>query len=83
MGWPQLDTASRVGLVATVAAVLGLLVPPVGVVSAVAGGAFSGVAAYRARQSGSRNGVALACAAVSVAVILLLIVGSAIYAALD
>ena len=79
--WRQLDFPTRAGFVAVVIAVLGVLVPPISVTIAVVAIAFSGTAVSRAHRRRERNRVALLCLAVSVGLIILIVVGSAIYAA--
>src|SRR5687767_7919889 len=44
VAWKQLDFPTRAGLVATVMAVLGALIPPISVISALVAIAFSGTA---------------------------------------
>ena len=80
MDWRQLDLPTKVGLVATVLAVLGVVLPPIGVSSALVAIAFSGTAVYRAHRVGTRNRAALLCLAVSSGLVVLVVVGSAIYA---
>jgi hypothetical protein len=77
----RLDFPTRAGVVATVMAVLGVLIPPIGVASALAAIAFAGTAVSRARRRRERNGVALLCLAVSAGLIVLIVVGNAIYSA--
>jgi hypothetical protein len=79
--WKQLDFPTRAGLVATVMAVLGALIPPISVMSALVAIAFSGTAVQRARRRRQSNPVARLCLVVSVAVVALIIVGSAIFSA--
>jgi hypothetical protein len=83
MEWKQLDLLTRAGFVATVMAVLGVLVPPVSLASALVAIVCSGVAVVRARRSATENRVAVWCLRVSIALVVLVAVGSAIYAALD
>ena len=78
--WRQLDFPTRAGFVASVMAVLGVLIPPISLASAVVAIAFSGTAVWRARKVGARNRVALACLAASAGLLVLVVVGSAIYA---
>ncbi|MGF1600300.1 MAG: hypothetical protein ACFCVK_25945 [Acidimicrobiales bacterium] len=79
--WQRLDFPTRAGVVATVLAVLGVLIPPIGVTSGVVAIVFSAVAAYRARGSRRSNPVAKICLAVSAGLIVLVVAGNAIYAA--
>ncbi|MEP7201935.1 MAG: hypothetical protein ABI894_04955 [Ilumatobacteraceae bacterium] len=81
MDWRQLDFPTRAAFVATVMALLGVLVPPISVASALIAIAFSGSAVHRARRRRERNRVALICLAVSGGLVVLVIVGSAIYSA--
>lgn len=81
MDWRRLDFATRAGFVATAMAVLGVLVPPISMASALAAIGFSGTALLRSRRRGSPNRVALLCLVVSVGLIVLVVLGSAIYAA--
>lgn len=80
MDWQLLDLPTRVGLVATVIAVLAVVVPPVSVASALVAVAFSGAAVRRARGGGRQNRVAGYCLTVSIGLLVLVVVGSAIYA---
>jgi NO-binding membrane sensor protein with MHYT domain len=77
--WKQLDFPTRAGLVATVMAVLGALIPPVSVMSALVAIAFSGTALWRARRRGQSNRVARLCLVVSVVLVAVVVIGSAIY----
>jgi hypothetical protein len=79
--WRQLDFPSRAGLVATVLAILGVVVPPISVASALVAIAFSGTAVHRAHRGGTRNRVALLCVGVSVGLVVVVVVGNVIYAA--
>lgn len=81
MDWQQLDVPTRVGFVATVMAVIGLIVPPIGVASAIVAIVFSGVGWRRARERGQTNPIALRCLIGSAALIVLVVVGNAIYSA--
>ena len=83
MAWRQLDVPTRVGAVATVMALAGVVIPPIGVTSAVVAIGFSATAVLRARRRNESNRVALICLIVSIAVIVLVVIGNAIYAALD
>lgn len=77
----QLDFPTRVGLIATVVAVLGVLIPPISVVSALVAIAFSGIAWWRAHQRGEANPVARFCLLGCVALVAVIIVGNAFYSA--
>ena len=79
--WKQLDLPTRAGFVASVMAVLGVLVPPISLASALVAIAFSGVGWQRARHRGETNSVAKFCLAGCVALVVVVIVGSAIYSA--
>ena len=79
MDWKQLDFPTRAGFVATVMGVLGALIPPLGVASALVAIAFSGTAALRARRRRRPNPVARLCLVVSIAVVLVILLGSAAY----
>jgi uncharacterized membrane protein YidH (DUF202 family) len=81
MDWKQLDFPTRAGLVATVMAILGVIVPPISVASALVAIAFSGTAVARARRRQQPNPVARLCLLASVALVVLIVVGSAIYSA--
>jgi hypothetical protein len=75
----QLDFPTRAGLVASVTAILGVLIPPISVASALVAIAFSGTAWWRAHQRGEANPVARLCLLGCVALVTLIIVGSALY----
>jgi hypothetical protein len=81
MLWHQRDLATRAGFVATVLAVLGVLIPPFAVASALVAVGFAGTAVIRARRRGETNRLGSLCLAVSGALIVVIVVGSAIYAA--
>jgi hypothetical protein len=83
MAWRQLDVPTRVGVVATVIAVSGASIPPLGVASAVVAIGFSATAVLRGRRRNQSNRVALICLVVSIGLIVLIIIGNAIYAATD
>lgn len=83
IAWKQLDLLTRTAFVATVIAVLGVVVPPVSLAGAVVAIVCSGVAVVRSRRSGAANRMAQWCLAVSTGLVVLVVVGSAIYAALD
>ncbi len=81
MNWKQLDFPTRAGVVATVMAILGALIPPISVTSALVAIAFSGTAVHRAHRRRQSNPVARTCLVVSVALVVVVVLGSAIYAA--
>ena len=62
-------------------AVLGVLVPPVSVASACVAIAFSGVGWQRSRSRGEVNRVARLCTIGCTALVVLVVVGSAVYGA--
>jgi hypothetical protein len=62
-----------------VIAVLGVLIPPISVMSALVAIAFSGAAWQRGRRRGESNPVARFCLLGCVALVALVIVGSALY----
>ncbi len=62
-------------------AVLGVIVPPISLASAVVAIAFSGIGWQRARHRGEANPVAKFCFAGCLALVVVIIVGSAIYSA--
>ena len=72
---------TKAGLVATGLAAPAVLIPPIGVACALLAMACSGAAVYRARRAGARNRVALLSLAVSTGLVVLVVIGSAIYAA--
>ena len=76
-----LDSLTKAGLIAAVLAVPAILIPPIGVACALVALACSGAALYRARRAGARNRVALLSLAGSAGLIVLVLIGSAIYAA--
>lgn len=76
-----LDALTKAGLVAAVLAVPTLLIPPIGVACTLVAIACSGAAVYQARRAGVRNRVALLSLAVSAGLVVLVLIGSAIYAA--
>jgi hypothetical protein len=81
MDWKRLDFPTRAGLVATVMAILGALIPPISVASAFVAIAFSGTAVQLARRRGQSNRVARLCLVVSIALVVVILLGSAIYGA--
>ena len=66
---------------AGVVAVVGVLVPPISLASALVAIVFSGIGWRRARRRGEANPVAKFCLAACVALVVVIIVGSAIYSA--
>jgi hypothetical protein len=83
MEWRELDFPTRAGVVAVVIAVVAVVVPPISVTSAVVAAVLSGTAIRRAHRRAEPNRIARLCLAVSVGLIVLIIVGSAIYALAD
>ncbi len=81
MDWKQLDFPTRAGLVATVVAIVGVVIPPISVMSALVAVAFSATAVRRARRRRQSNPVARLCLVVSGALVALIILGNAIYSA--
>ena len=81
MDWKRLDVPTRAGFVASVMAVLGVIVPPISLASALVAIAFSGIGWQRARRRGEANSVAKFCFAGCVVLVILVIVGNAIYSA--
>ena len=81
MTWTQLDFPTRAGLVAAVFAVVAVLIPPISVMSGVVAIAFSGTALQRSRRLRKPNPVAKLCLLGSIALVGLIILGSAIYSA--
>ncbi|MDH4144516.1 MAG: hypothetical protein OEY23_05030 [Acidimicrobiia bacterium] len=81
MDWAELDLPTRVGAVATIIAVLGLLVPPIGLASACVGGVVSGTAWRRSRRRGTSNRTASLCTIGCAALVVLIVVGNLVYAA--
>jgi len=75
----QLDFPTRAGLVASVTAILGVLIPPIAVMSALVAIAFSGTAWWRAHRWAEPNPVARFCFLGCVALLVLIFVGSALY----
>ncbi|MGZ8748431.1 MAG: hypothetical protein ACXWZ2_15835 [Mycobacterium sp.] len=81
VNWTQLDFPTRAGFIATIMAILGVLVPPASVASACVAIAFSGFGWQRSRRRGESNRVARLCAIGCTALVVLIIVGSAVYGA--
>lgn len=81
MNWQELDFPSRAGFVAGVAAVIMLIVPPLFMLCAVVAIGFSGIGWRRSRQRGSANPVARFVLLANTVLIVLVVIGSAIYAA--
>ena len=81
MNWRELDFATRAGVVAAAMAVLGLVIPPLGLSSALVAIAFSSVGWRRSHRRGQPNPVALFCIAGCVALVIMVVGGSALYAA--
>ena len=79
MNWQELDFPTRAGFIAGVMAVIGLIVPPLSIASAVVAIGFSGVGWQRSRTQGQANPVAKYVLLVSTALIVLVVVGNAIY----
>jgi hypothetical protein len=83
MIWARLDGPTKSGVIATVLAVLGLAFPLLAVTSAVVAVACSGAALARSRRRDEANRVAQICLAISLGIIVLIVVGTAIYVAAD
>ena len=81
MNWQQLDFPTRAGFIAAVMALIGLIVPPLSITAAVVAIGFSGVGWQRSRKRGEANPVAKLVLLASAALIVLVVVGSAISAA--
>jgi hypothetical protein len=81
MDWQQLDFPTRAGFIAAIMAVIGLIVPPIAITSAIVAVVFSGVGWRRSRRRGQANPVAKGCFLATTAIIVLVVVGSAIYSA--
>jgi hypothetical protein len=62
-------------------AVVGMIVPPLGITSALVAMAFSGVGWRRSHQRGEANPVARFCLLGSLALVVLVVGGSALYGA--
>ena len=67
-------------MIATAVAVFGIVIPPIGLASALVAIGFSAVAWRRARRRGDTNTVARACLLGCVTLIVVVVGGSAIYA---
>jgi hypothetical protein len=80
MDFKQWDFPTRAGFVASVMAILGVFIPPIGVASAMVAVAFSGTAWLQARRAGESNPVARLCCIGCAALIAVVIIGNAIYA---
>jgi hypothetical protein len=81
VNWAQLDFPTRAGFIATIMAILGVLVPPTGLASACVAIAFSGVGWQRSRRRGESNRVARRCAIGCTALVVFVVIGSAVYGA--
>lgn len=81
VNWPLLDFPTRAGFIAGVMALIGLIVPPLAIASAVVAIGFSGIGWQRSRKRGQVNLVAKSVLLASAALIVLVVVGNAIYAA--
>lgn len=81
MQWQQLDQPTRTGFVAAVVGVVAVIIPPFSLASAVVAVIFSAVGWRRSHQRGEANPVARYSLLGSVALIVVVVVGSAIYAA--
>ena len=77
----QHDVLTRAAVVATTMAVLGVVIPPVSIVFAVVAIVCSAMAMVRARRTGTTAPLARRCLLISVALIVAVVVGNAIYAA--
>ena len=81
MNWQELDGPTRAACIAAAIAVVGLLVPPLSVASAVVAIVCSGVGWRRSRKCGRNNAVAKAVLLSCTGLILLIVIGSALLAA--
>ncbi len=81
MNWQELDFPTRAGFIAGVMALIGLIVPPLAMASAVIAIGFSGVGWQRSRQRDDANPVARSVLLASALLIVLVVVGNAVYAA--
>lgn len=79
MDWQQLDVPTRAGVVASIMAVVGMMAPPLGITSALVAMAFSGVGWRRSHKLGHANPVARFCLLGSLALIVLVVGGNALY----
>ncbi len=78
--WRSLDVPTRVGLVATVVAVVLLIVPPLSVASALVAIVFCAVGARRARSAAESNRTASRCLAISSVLVVVVVAGNVLYA---
>lgn len=81
MDGQQLDGVTKAAVAITAIAILSVLVPPISMAMALVSIGVSGTAIVQGRRAGTTNRPALVCLAVSVTLITLVVVGSAIYAA--
>jgi membrane-anchored protein YejM (alkaline phosphatase superfamily) len=81
MDWSQFDIPTRVAVVAAVVALLGLVIPPISLASAVAAVGFSAWAWQRSRSRGESNRAARLVCLGGLAFIALVVAGNAIYSA--
>ena len=81
MNWQELDFPTRAGFIAGVMALIGLIVPPLAMASAVIAVGFSSVGWQRSQQRDEANRVARSILLASALLIVLVVVGNAIYAA--
>ena len=79
--WNNADGLTRGGAVATTLAVLGIVVPPLGLAAALVGIVLSALAMRRSVARRERNQVARICLLVCAVLFVFVIVGNAIYAA--
>ena len=79
-GWKELDSLSRAAVVAAVAAVVLLVVPPLSVLTAAVAAILSALALRSARSSGAATRTQGICLAASLGLIVVVVVGSALYA---
>lgn len=78
--WDRLDFATRAGVVASVMALPGMIIPPFGIASALVAIAFCAVGWRHAHRRGNANPVARFGLLGCTALIVLVIGGNAIYA---
>ncbi len=81
MNWQQLEPSTKAAVVATVAAVVTALVPPISMAIAVLAIVISGTAVIRHRGDQVQQRVARTCLVASTTLVALVVIGSAIYAA--
>ena len=81
MNWQQLERGTKAAVVATVAAIVTLLVPPISMAIALLAIVLSGTAVIRYRGDHVQQRVARTCLDASTTLVALVIIGSAIYAA--